>query len=311
MVDREKIREAVDKVSKQMSNPYERIILEVANDVLEGRIGYKLQPYWYVDENDKWHQLCISEGKYYIDGVFKAGEMATEQEIRAMMAKIDPNPILSEYDKEVAKALVGKVAKKEMNRKEMIKVIQGYTDKSCCVTCKKCSAGIADALLGLPAKEISDCECKECVEKNFPIPAKVCPFVSWAKDHYWDSLEKDRGIIIKHIEDNFGTGTIKKDACDGKHHYCQVWEGNPIKPISRCLICGHTKDEIEITPTLPQGVITKEERIVDINKTIEPLKEIRGRYETQSNATLYDFAVENRDKINKIINRLNKEESEK
>ena len=55
-------------------------------------------------------------------------------------------------------------------------------------------------------------------------------------------------------------------------------------------------------------MIMKEERLVDINKTIEPLKEIRGRYETQSNATLYDFAVENRDKINKIIDRLNKEE---
>ena len=37
----------------------------------------------------------------------------------------------------------------------------------------------------------------------------------------------------------------KVDACNGKHHYCQVWDGNPIKPISRCLACGHTKEEIE------------------------------------------------------------------
>lgn len=30
-------------------------------------------------------------------------------------------------------------------------------------------------------------------------------FVSWAKDHYWGSLEKDRDLIIKHIKDNFPT----------------------------------------------------------------------------------------------------------
>ena len=25
-------------------------------------------------------------------------------------------------------------------------------------------------------------------------------FIEWAKNHYWDSLEKDRNLIIKHIE---------------------------------------------------------------------------------------------------------------
>ena len=29
------------------------------------------------------------------------------------------------------------------------------------------------------------------------------PFVKWAKNHYWDNLEKDRDLIVKHIEDNF------------------------------------------------------------------------------------------------------------
>ena len=78
-----------------------------------------------------------------------------------------------------------------------------------------------------------------------------------------------------------------------------------------CRYCGRSFYEVGIVSHIPAKKEMSEERIVDINKTIEPLKEIRGRYETQSNATLYDFAVENRDKINQIIDRLNKEEGGK
>ena len=92
----------------------------------------------------------------------------------------------------------------------------------------------------------------------------------------------------ENCEINKATPTLPQGTC-----HCK-WEPGtavPVKNIKRpvCPKCGLP---------FPQGGITK----------IEPLKEIRGRYETQSNATLYDFVVENRDKINKIINRLNKEE---
>jgi hypothetical protein len=48
--------------------------------------------------------------------------------------------------KEIVPRLSGKIPR--MGRGNLIKIIQRYTDKSCCVTCSKCSAGIADAILG-------------------------------------------------------------------------------------------------------------------------------------------------------------------
>ena len=70
---------------------------------------------------------------------------------------------------------------------------------------------LADALLGLPAKETSDCECKDCVEKNFPIPAKeVCPHCGELKSirnpsGYCDHLYYPENCEV------CKTGTIKKE----------------------------------------------------------------------------------------------------
>ncbi len=36
-------------------------------------------------------------------------------------------------------------------------------------------------------------------------------FVSWATNHYWDSLEKDKDLIVKHIADNFQVPSVIDD----------------------------------------------------------------------------------------------------
>lgn len=51
-----------------------------------------------------------------------------------------------------------------------------------------------------------DFGCKSCQETLAEISSLYIrrdKVVAWAKDHYWDSLERERGIIIKHIDDNF------------------------------------------------------------------------------------------------------------
>ena len=42
--------------------------------------------------------------------------------------------------------------------------------------------------------------------------------VIWAKDHYWDSLEKDKDLIIKHIKEGFYLEEKPKELCwcDGR-----------------------------------------------------------------------------------------------
>ena len=37
--------------------------------------------------------------------------------------------------------------------------------------------------------------------------------VIWAKDHYWDSLEKDKDLIIKHIKESFCSVEKPKEKC--------------------------------------------------------------------------------------------------
>ena len=56
-----------------------------------------------------------------------------------------------------------------------------------------------------------------------------------------------------------------------------------------------------------QGTGTLAKSSQGCGEKIEPLEEVGGRYKTPDNATLYDFIVENRRKINQIISALNKE----
>ena len=37
--------------------------------------------------------------------------------------------------------------------------------------------------------------------------------IKWAEDHYWDSLQKDKALIIKHIKESFCSGEKPKEKC--------------------------------------------------------------------------------------------------
>ena len=53
--------------------------------------------------------------------------------------------------------------------------------------------------------------------------------IEWANDHYWDSLEKDKDLILKHLR-NFGK-SIQADQVDAED-LCDCdckWSAGPIE----------------------------------------------------------------------------------
>ena len=65
---------------------------------------------------------------------------------------------------------------------------------------------------------------KLMVYANKPIHNKL--LIEWANNHYWDSLEKDKDLILKHLR-NFGKSiqadqVDAEDLCDCDCH--EVWK---------------------------------------------------------------------------------------
>ena len=41
--------------------------------------------------------------------------------------------------------------------------------------------------------------------------------IKWAENHYWDSLEKDKDLIVKHIKESFCSGEKPKEESDNPY----------------------------------------------------------------------------------------------
>lgn len=109
------------------------IFIQLGQDILDGHIGFKPQPYWYLDEKDVWHRLDIDGGKYYIDGVLKTREMMSEEEIEKIVKcqEVSFYPRRKDNDKTyytvdddgakiIAHALVGHIPAHNLDRGELV-----------------------------------------------------------------------------------------------------------------------------------------------------------------------------------------------
>jgi phage shock protein A len=101
-------------------------------------------------------------------------------------------------------------ANKEIERLE--KEVERQKLSACCLYCGQ--TNIADKpenKLDMMINHMASCE-------KHPLATLLCKienlkfeFVEWAKDHYWDSVEKDRDIIIKHIKDNWQSDNMTRE----------------------------------------------------------------------------------------------------
>ena len=66
--------------------------------------------------------------------------------------------------------------------------------------------------------------------------------IKWAEDHYWDSLQKDKALIIKHIKESFCSVEKPKEPCwcEMEHKVGKIYsfEGDITKTWD-VLFCAH------------------------------------------------------------------------
>ena len=60
--------------------------------------------------------------------------------------------------------------------------------------------------------------------------------IKWVKNHYWDSLEKDKDLILRHLRTFVGDGVI----FNMQSHSCKCNPCTPSKPNRICRVCGGT-----------------------------------------------------------------------
>ena len=56
-------------------------------------------------------------------------------------------------------------------------------------------------------------------EKDYQKPWREAAekMATWAENHYWDSLEKDKDLIVKHIKESFCSGEKPKEKSDNPY----------------------------------------------------------------------------------------------
>lgn len=101
--------------------------------------------------------------------------------------------------------------------------------------------------------------------------------IKWAKDHYWDSLEKDRDLILRHLRTFVGDDIYKPETEPRKERSMQENSSKPIlddyvmKAIGDCLK-GMKRAEYEVDEWRIKAYWVGSVLRIDMQSDVAPIK---------------------------------------